>query len=95
MKSPDSDPSSLRACVPLCRFPVPLCLGKSRALLPACIAIRPRKCVRQTRFSIRFGPKTADDPFAEGPWCWLLREVRPLATPVECRGRQMLWEWTA
>ena len=30
---------------------------------------------------------------AEGPWCWLLQEVRRLEEPVPCRGAQGLWEW--
>lgn len=29
---------------------------------------------------------------AEGPWCWLLRDVRTLAEPYSCRGAQGLWE---
>ena len=27
------------------------------------------------------------------PWCGLLRDVRPLEAPVECRERQTLSEW--
>ena len=30
---------------------------------------------------------------AEGPWCWLLQDVRRLEEPVPCRGAQGLWEW--
>jgi hypothetical protein len=30
---------------------------------------------------------------ANGPWCWVLRDVRPLSMPVFCRGAQGLWEW--
>jgi hypothetical protein len=29
--------------------------------------------------------------FAEGPWCWRLEDVRPLETPIPCRGKQGLW----
>jgi len=31
------------------------------------------------------------DPFASGPWCWLLENVRALGEPVACPGRQGLW----
>lgn len=27
-----------------------------------------------------------------GPWGWLLEDVRPLAEPVPCLGRQGIWE---
>ena len=30
----------------------------------------------------------------EGPWCWVLRDVRKLPEPVYCRGAQGFWEWT-
>jgi len=29
---------------------------------------------------------------AYGPWCWLLKDIRRLPTPVECRGAQGLWD---
>lgn len=29
--------------------------------------------------------------FAEGPWCWLLCDVRPLPVPLPWSGQQMLW----
>ena len=31
------------------------------------------------------------DPWAFGPWVWVLDNVRPLATPVPCKGAQGLW----
>lgn len=31
------------------------------------------------------------DPWAFGPWCWVLEDVRPLATPLAVRGLQGLW----
>lgn len=34
-----------------------------------------------------------DHTHTEGPWCWLLRNVRKLEKPVPCRGAQGLWEW--
>lgn len=30
---------------------------------------------------------------AEGPICWVLRDVRKLEFPVPCKGAQGLWEW--
>src|SRR5262249_36912287 len=30
-------------------------------------------------------------PFAEGPWCWILRNPRPLARPIPMRGQLFLW----
>lgn len=33
----------------------------------------------------------AGDPFAFGPWCWVLANVRPLAEPIACTGKQGLW----
>lgn len=32
---------------------------------------------------------------AEGPWCWLLRNVTKLPSPIACRGERGLWEWHA
>lgn len=29
--------------------------------------------------------------FTEGPWCWRLEGVRPLESPISCRGMQGLW----
>lgn len=29
----------------------------------------------------------------EGPWCWVLDNVRVLETPVPARGARGLWEW--
>jgi hypothetical protein len=33
----------------------------------------------------------ADHEHATGPWCWVLVNVRRLTKPVECPGRQSLW----
>lgn len=30
---------------------------------------------------------------ANGPWCWVLSDVRPLVPPVAARGAQGLWDW--
>lgn len=33
-----------------------------------------------------------DDPMATGPYCWILRNVRPLPSPVRARGQPGLYE---
>jgi hypothetical protein len=35
--------------------------------------------------------KVAGEPFAEGPWCWLLANARSLPTPFPCRGFLGFW----
>lgn len=30
----------------------------------------------------------------EGPWCWILENVRRLEQPIPASGRQKLWQWT-
>jgi ASCH domain len=35
-------------------------------------------------------PELRDDPFAEGPFCWLLSEAR-IITPIHCKGQLGLW----
>lgn len=30
----------------------------------------------------------------EGPWCWILEQVRPLKNPINATGARGLWEWT-
>lgn len=35
--------------------------------------------------------QVAGQPFAEGPWCWLLDDVRALAEPIPSHGSQGLW----
>ena len=38
-------------------------------------------------------PAMWDRDDAEGPWCWILANVRRI-TPVYVRGAQGLWEWS-
>jgi hypothetical protein len=40
---------------------------------------------------VRYSDELHDNPWAVGPWCWILGRVRPLPRPVPCRGRQSLW----
>lgn len=35
--------------------------------------------------------KVFGEPFAEGPWCWVTANPRPLASPFDCRGALGLW----
>jgi ASCH domain-containing protein len=35
--------------------------------------------------------QVAGQPFAEGPYCWLMVNARPLAVPYPCRGALSLW----
>lgn len=30
-------------------------------------------------------------PWAEGPWCWILENPRPLPSPIPYRGQQLLY----
>lgn len=32
------------------------------------------------------------DPFASGPYCWMLEDATPLEYPIYARGQQGLWE---
>lgn len=34
-----------------------------------------------------------ENPWAAGPYLWILRRIHPLETPVAARGQQGLWEW--
>lgn len=36
-------------------------------------------------------PDLADSPFAEGPFCWVLKDVRRLDEPFACNGALQLW----
>ena len=33
----------------------------------------------------------ADDPFASGPWCFVLEKPEKFEQPIACLGTQMLW----
>ncbi len=36
-------------------------------------------------------PLTLNEPWALGPWCWILDDVCRLEEPIDCKGRQGLW----
>lgn len=64
------------------------------AQLVACLDIDgPR---RYDRATVLADGLTVDDvlkhPYTEGPWAWVLRDVRELPMPVICRGAQGLWD---
>jgi hypothetical protein len=44
---------------------------------------------RQGRFCDPYG--LADDPFATGPFCWIVENPRPLPEPIPCSGQTGLW----
>lgn len=37
----------------------------------------------------------ADDPWAFGPWCWVIDKVIALEEPVPCKGSLSVWELSA
>lgn len=39
----------------------------------------------------RLYPELASNEHANGPYCWILRDVHRLLRPVACRGSQGLW----
>lgn len=48
-------------------------------------------CAACTQPGLYSSPDREDliaDPFAFGPWCYVLANVRPLVTPFPCRGQQ-------
>lgn len=45
-------------------------------------------CVRPDKLP----PELAGNPWACGPFCWILANVRRLDTPFPCKGMQSLWE---
>jgi hypothetical protein len=36
-------------------------------------------------------PDLADDPFASGPWCWLLEHAVAFPEPIRAKGGRRLW----
>lgn len=38
-------------------------------------------------------PAVAGDPFALGPYCWVLAHPRPYPAPIPAVGAQSLWRW--
>lgn len=44
------------------------------------------------RSSLTIG-EVLDHEHTEGPWCWILRDVRKLDQPIPCTGAQSIWNW--
>lgn len=79
----------------LLAFPTGRILAVGR--LVACLNLEgPR---RYDRATVLADGVTVDDvlkhPYTEGPWCWVVQDVRELPTPLECRGAQGLWDVSA
>ncbi|TXH11285.1 MAG: ASCH domain-containing protein [Hyphomicrobiaceae bacterium] len=54
-------------------------------------------CVRSTdiqsgRLDVKY-PELKGHVHVEGPWCWVLQDVRRLKVPYQCKGRQGFWTW--
>jgi len=66
------------------------------AVLAACISIKFMKQMSELCLVWPAG-KTLGEILAhehtEGPWCWVLTNVRKLEEPIFCRGAQGLWDW--
>lgn len=46
-------------------------------------------CVRLENLGRDF-PELVGSRFAEGPWCWILKDARRIE-PIACPGQQLLW----
>lgn len=61
-------------------------------LLPAESEMPPQTVVGVATIADAFLLEAVEpDPWAFGPWCWLLEDVVELAEPVFCPGRQGIW----
>lgn len=70
------------------------------ARLVACVSLRDVRAQEisacsQLYFSRVDIRKFLDHPHTEGPWCWVLRDIRKLRDPISCIGKQGLWDWNA
>ena len=45
-------------------------------------------CTQPGRYASKDCQDLIDDPFAFGPWCYVLTNIRPLHTPVPWKGQQ-------
>lgn len=73
------------------REPLIANMGKVIAVasLVACVSVRD---VRRSAYVKRAYPWLRDHEHTEGPYCWVLQDVRRLRQPIELRGRTSLWE---
>lgn len=66
------------------------------AELVACVPLEPLRVHRRSNVLDKLGisvDAVLSDEHAEGPWCWILRDVRALRVVCPCRGAQGLWDW--
>lgn len=73
---------------------VPLPLPRAVTFGAMVAVARVADCLRANDAQVYLSGSQAGPPhpWVEGPWCWLLADIRPLAEPVPCRGAQQLWE---
>lgn len=71
----------------LARYGIPLPQRESLAFGSVVAVARLEEIVRPSNLP----HDLAVNPFAEGPWCWILRNIQPLANPIPYSGAQMLW----
>lgn len=50
-----------------------------------------KQCARAS--ALEAAPGLQGNPWAFGPYCWWLEEMRLLDEPIPARGRQGLWWW--
>jgi hypothetical protein len=65
-------------------------------LIPAGVAlgtIEVCDCVPYDSFAWDGDDPLSLNPFAEGPWCWVLADPKPFANPIACAGAQGLWDF--
>ena len=70
-----------------------------RVKLVACIELKEIQHFAKHRLEAlapgteKFWSEIARHKHAEGPWCWVLQDVKRYREPISARGRQGLWEW--
>ena len=84
------------------RGPIAIHAGKSKAWLQDTLPDGTKVPLRELEFGKIIGivdlvdcvpvDQVADDPFAYGPWCWVLADPRPLAHPIPYKGQLGLFE---
>lgn len=84
------------------RGPLAIHAGKSKAWLQDSLPDGTRVPLQEMEFGKIIGvvdlvgcvpiEQVADDPFAYGPWCWILQNPRALAVPIPYKGQLGLFE---
>ena len=56
--------------------------------------VRPKVCMPDCPPGMeRYWGEILRHPHTEGPWCWVLSDIKQLKKPIACRGMQGLWEF--